>query len=152
MRKTGGIALAAMGVAALCFAAVGLAAATSSLKVVHRTDTIRMHASFSDSAAKANAKGPNTLYGITKPTPVDVGSQTVTIGNCPTGYHVLNGSTAVVKPNLAHWMDVNGEGFVPPQSQKHLPKAWFVDVTNGSDAVGGPNVAIKEVGFIICGR
>jgi hypothetical protein len=152
MRTKAGIACLAIAAFALAaLAATGLGARFTGLTTVSRPHAITLHAQVADSAAAKRAKKPPTvLYASTKPTALDIGTQSVALTGCPTGTHIIDASVGALHPNQAHYLTVNGQGLLANKAGKVI--AGFTDVTNDSDTVSPPGFAVKAVGSIVCVR
>ncbi len=105
----------------------------------------RIEAPVTARAAGANTKPKPVLYGATKPQGVPIGDSSVTVGGCPRGYHITNGTVGALHGSQAPNFTIRGSG--PVANQRGLVKKWFIDLNNSNTTT-----PIAGVGFIVCQR
>jgi hypothetical protein len=142
VRRTAGAVLVGAALAMLvAFAATGFGAGATGPAKVRRSGAIAVHAHFAQATGKAAHDRPRTLYGSARTT-LPPANDSVRIGRCPKGTHIVNGTLAALHPEQAPNLIIRGFGLL-------TPRTWFVDVGNVS---GDPGFPIKAAAFIVCAR
>ena len=144
MRRKAGMGLVVLTLAGLgVFAATGFGAGPGGTAKVVRGDAIHARVSFGSTATKAGTASSKVIYGSAT-VAVPVGDHTISLGKCPPKSHIVNGTLAALHGTQAPYFTIRGYGLASP-------KAWFVDVTNGSALASPPDgFPVKAVGFIVC--
>jgi hypothetical protein len=143
-RTAAALLVAAALVALVAFATTGFGAGTSGPEKVKRSGARVVRVHFSAAAKAAHHHPPRTLYGSAAAT-IPLGNHTISLGRCPNGTHIVNGSVAALHGEQAKYLTIHGFGVA-------TPKTWFVDVGNTSQVEASPGFPVKAAAFIVCER
>ena len=147
-RTAAALLAAAALIAFAAFAASGFGAGSNGPAKVKRSGAKAVRVHFRPAPTKAaHHHPPRTLYGSAAAM-VPLGNHTISLGKCPIGTHIVNGSIAALHGEQAKYLTIHGFGVA-------TPKTWFVDLGNTSDdpTTGAPpGFPVKAAAFIVCER